>query len=166
MEFYFTYTFKWENNANKRMLNEVHFFSQNMRVYRHIAFATTDAFLGWFIYLTSTNRWLVKAPSTTEQLQNLTQQAAATHAQLNLMANLRNATVRDNELRGRQEAYWRREQEEMAGIMQEEGVRNAVTSVLAKEEFDKTRRRAQIYVESVLNATVVGGHAQAARTVA
>jgi hypothetical protein len=151
VELYMTYNYRWEENGNKRMLNEVDFFAQRMRIYRQLAFAATDALLGWALYLTSTNRWLVIPPTTTEQLTQLTQQTALTHAQVSLLANLRNATVRDAELRNRQEVYWRREQEEMVGIMQEEGVRTAVTSVLAREEFGNTRRRAQIYVESMLN---------------
>jgi hypothetical protein len=151
VEVYTTYNYRWEENANKRMLNEVDFFAQRMRVYRHLAFAATDALLGWALYLTSTNRWLVIPPTTTEQLTQLTQQTALTHAQVSLLANLRNATVRDAELRGRQDVYWRREQEEMAAIMQEDRVRTAVTSVLARDGFENTRRRAQIYVESMLN---------------
>lgn len=156
LEFYATWNYRWEANAQTRILAEVDFFAQRMRVYRHLAFAACDALLGWMLYLTSTNRWLVKPPSTTEQLQQLAQQAAATHAQVNLLGNVKNAVVRDAELRGRGDLYWRREQEEMAGIMQDEHVRTAVTSVLAREDYDKTRRRAQIYVEQVLNATALG----------
>jgi hypothetical protein len=155
-ELYLTWNHKWEGNAAKRMLSEVDFFYQRMRVYRHLAFALTDALFGWMLWLTSTNRWLVKAPSTTEQLVQLTQQVSAAHAQVNLLANLRNAIVRDGELRAGTDAYWRREQEEMASIMQEENVRIAVTNVLAKEEYDKTKRRAQAYVEQVLNSTMEG----------
>jgi hypothetical protein len=153
-ELYLTWNYKWEANGSKRMLSEVDFFYQRMRVWRHLAFAFTDAVFGWMLWLTSTNRWLVKAPTTTEQLVQVTQQVSATHAQVNLLANLRNAIVRDNELRVGQDAYWRREQEEMAGIMQEDNVRNAVTAVLAREEYDKTRRRAQAYVDQVLDKTM------------
>ena len=163
LEFYATWNYRWEANAQRRMLAEVEFFSQRMRMLRHIGFAICDALLGWMMWLTATNRWLVKAPSTTEQLQQLAQQSAAAHAQINLLGNVKNAIVRDNELRARQDLYWRREQEEMAGIMQDEAVRTATTSVLAREDYDKTRRRAQMYVEQVLNATAVGSHAQPGR---
>jgi len=70
LEFYATWNYRWEANAQTRILAEVDFFAQRMRVYRHLAFAACDALLGWMLYLTSTNRWLVKPPSTTEQLSN------------------------------------------------------------------------------------------------
>ncbi|KIW05394.1 uncharacterized protein PV09_03909 [Verruconis gallopava] len=154
IELYTTWNYKWEANVTKRMLGEVDFFYARMRVYRHLAFAATDAIFGWVLYLTSTNRWLVKPPSTTQQLSEVAQQLAGMHAQVNLLANLRNATVRDAELRQGQEMYWRREQEEMAGIMQDDNVRSAVTSVLAKDEYDKTRQRARAYVDQVLSTTL------------
>lgn len=150
IEFYMTWNYNWEDNASKRMLNEVDFFYQRMGIYRQLAFAGTDLLFGWMLWLTATNRWLVKPPTTTEQLAQLRNEVVASHAQVNLLANLRNAIVRDNELRAGQDRYWRREQEEMAAIMQDETVRNAVNAVLSHTDYDQTKRRADMYADTVL----------------
>jgi hypothetical protein len=148
-ELYLTWTYNWEANGQKRMLQEVDFFYWNMRMWRQLAFAAVDGLLGWFLWLTSTNRWLVKPPTISEQLTDVTNTLAGSYAQINLLGNVRNAVVRDNELRTAHGEYWLSESREMQDIEREREVVDAKNIALSRMDFEKTQRRAENYVEQI-----------------
>lgn len=138
-EFYMTYTYNWETNGKKRALGEVDWFYWNMRMYRQLAFAATDAFLGWFLWLTSTNRWLVKPASITEQLNEATQTLAESYTQINIVSSLRNAIVRDNELRATQEEYWLANAQETRNIESEREVIDARNIAMSRMDINRLK---------------------------
>ncbi|KAE9980156.1 hypothetical protein BLS_009049 [Venturia inaequalis] len=138
-EFYMTYTYDWEANKQKRALGEVDWFYWKMRMYRQLAFATTDGFLGWFLWLTSTNRWLVKPASITEQLNVATQTLAESYTQINIVSSLRNAIVRDNELRATQEEYWLVNAQETRNMESEREVIDARNIAMSRMDMDRLK---------------------------
>jgi hypothetical protein len=148
-ELYMTYTYSWEANGQKRMLQEVDFFYWNMRMWRQLAFAAVDGLLGWLLWLTSTNRWLVKPPTISEQLTEVRNTLAGSYGQINLLGNVRNAIVRDNELRTTHGEYWLNESREMQDIEREREVVDAKNIALSRMDFEKTQRRAEIYVDHI-----------------
>jgi len=150
-ELYMTWTYKWEGNGSKRMLQDVDFFYLKMRLWRQLAFAAVDSILGWVLWLTSTNRWLVKPPALTEQLAEVSQTLQKTYTQINLLGNLRNAIVRDNQLRTTNAEYWLREQREMEEIEREREVVDAKNIALSRMDYDKVQQRAENYVDQVFS---------------
>jgi hypothetical protein len=148
-ELYMTYTYNWEANGQKRMLQDVDFFYWNTRMWRQLAFAAVDGLMGWLLWLTSTNRWLVKPPTISEQLADVTNTLAGSYGQINLLGNVRNAIVRDNELRTTHGEYWLSESREMQDIEREREVVDAKNIALSRMDFEKTQRRAEIYVDQI-----------------
>jgi len=148
-ELYMTWTYNWEENGKMRMLEQVDFFYWKMRIWRQLAFAAVDGLLGWVLWLTSTNRWLVKPPTVSEQLTEVTQSLAQSYGQINLLGNIRNAVVRDNELRTVHGEYWLNQLQEMEDIEREREVIDAKNIALSRMDFDKTQRRAEIYVDQI-----------------
>lgn len=157
IELWMTYDYDWEDNRTNVMLKDVEFFYWDMRMYRQLAFAIVDSLLGWLMWLTSTNRWLVIPPSTSEQLTATTNALMGAYGQLNLLGNLRNAIVRDNELRTVQGEYWLSESREMQDIEREREVVDAKNIALSRMDFEKTQRRAEIYVDQMFTAIRADG---------
>lgn len=79
------------------------------------------------------------------------------YGQLNLLGNLRNAIVRDNELRTVQGEYWLSESREMQDIEREREVVDAKNIALSRMDFEKTQRRAEIYVDQMFTAIRADG---------
>ncbi|QDS76567.1 hypothetical protein FKW77_006905 [Venturia effusa] len=139
IEFYKTYTYSWEANALRRQLEDVDWFYWNMRMYRQLAFAAIDGVLGWFMWLTSTNRWLVEPASITEQLNEATQTLADSFAQINIVSSLRNAIVRDNELRAKQDEYWLANAQETRNIESEREVIDARNIAISRMDINRLK---------------------------
>lgn len=77
---------------------------------RPLAFVLCDVACSLIIYLSATNRFFFKPPSSVDQLDNavsaaLTQLTSA-NAKLHASSVTRNAVVRDRALKGRDDAYW------------------------------------------------------------
>jgi hypothetical protein len=151
-ELYLTWTYNWEANRTVRMIKDVDFFYWKMRTYRHLLFALVDAALGWALWLTSTNRWMVIPPSITEQMVAATDQITMTYGRLSVLGNLRNTVLRDRELRNVDSEYWTREQGEMEEIEREREVVDAKNLALSRMDYDKVQHRAGLYVEQVFAA--------------
>jgi hypothetical protein len=122
-----------------------------MRTYRHLAFALIDGLLAWGLWLSSTNRIMVKPPTIPEQIQSTAQALHTTHAQLTLLGQLRNAIVRDRDLRTAHADYWVQEHQTMAEVEREREVVDAKNIALSRMDYDKVQQSAGNYVEQVFS---------------
>jgi hypothetical protein len=148
-ELWMTYNYKWEVNVSVRELRHVDFFYWRMRVYRQFAFAIVDGLLACVLWLSSTNRILVTPPTILQQIENTVQTLQSTYAQLTLLGNLRNAIVRDRDLRTAHAEYWVQEHETMAEIEREREVVDAKNIALSHIDVVKVGQAAELYVDRV-----------------
>jgi hypothetical protein len=159
----------WKLNTTKRVLAEVDFFYWRLRMYRLLAFAAVDGLLGWALWLTSTNRWLVRLPGIATQIQNIGVAMQVARLKVTLLSRLRNAVVHDEVLLGAGVKEWVRERGYLAEIEQEREVVDAKRLALSRIDVDKVRREAGDWTERVWvflrpptrNANGPGGHAKA-----
>lgn len=123
-------SYDWKANARAHRPEEYVHFYWRMRVFRGICIAVADAFLAGLLWLSSTNRMFVVPPSAAERMETAMRVLENARGKLSAVGVVRNATVRDEGLRRKTEAYWRKEGEITGRIMAErevvEGVRNAL----------------------------------------
>lgn len=151
-EFYMTYTYNWELNGLMRRLEDVDWFYWDMRMWRQLAFAAIDGLLGWFLWLTSTNRWLVKPATITEQLSEATNTLADSYTQINIVSSLRNAIVRDTELRATQEEYWLLAAREAQSIESEREVIDARNIAMSRMDINRLKGTYDNFLEHWLSS--------------
>jgi len=81
------------------------------------------------LYLSSTNRAFLKAPSTNERVETTTKALEDVRVKLSAVGILKNTVYRDEELSGRSSEYWRSEVRIIREAMEDrevvEGVNNA-----------------------------------------
>ncbi|APA12454.1 hypothetical protein SS1G_03946 [Sclerotinia sclerotiorum 1980 UF-70] len=139
------------NNATALRLEDIDHFYWNMQLYRSIALAALDGLIGWCLYLSSTNRAFLAPPSTAEKIESTTRIIEQARGKLNGVALMRNATVRDKELRNTVEEYWVREATVMREVLETrevvDGVRNALDGRL---DLVQVQRDAEGFTEAVL----------------
>ena len=123
-------SYDWKANARAHRPEEYVHFYWRMRVFRGICIAVADAFLAGLLWLSSTNRMFVVPPSAAERMETAMRVLENARGKLSAVGVVRNAIVRDEGLRRKTEAYWRKEGEITGQIMAErevvEGVRNAL----------------------------------------
>jgi len=139
----------WKLNTTKRSLSEVDFFYWRLRMYRLLSFAVVDALLGWAIWLTSTNRWLVKPPPTSQQIQFATVALNMARNKVTLLSRLRNAVVHDEQLHSTSVNHSFQQPRHMAEIEQEREVVDAKRLALSRMDIDRIRHEAQIWTDKV-----------------
>lgn len=130
LEIYLVASYQPQVNSRATRAEDLDFFFWKMRVYRGVGLAALDALIGWMLYLSSTNRAFVTPPTTQERIEVSARILDTARAKLNATGILRNTILRDDELRGRNSAYWVREGQVMGSVMEEravvEGVNNAL----------------------------------------
>lgn len=126
------HTHDWKSNALATRPQDLQFFYWSMRTARGLGIAMIDAGLAGFLWATSTNRLFVIPVSTAERLEDVTRVMEATRGKLGAVGIVRNVTVRDESLRKKAEAYWKREGDVMGEVMSEkevvDGLRGALES--------------------------------------
>ncbi|KAA8574318.1 hypothetical protein EYC84_005807 [Monilinia fructicola] len=132
LDVYFVSAYDHKSNARSARLEEINFFYWNMQLYRNIALAALDGIIGWLMYLSSTNRAFVSPVSPAEKIEATTKIIEETRNRLNAVALMRNASVRDKDLRGKVEDYWVKEGDFMREILETrevvDGMKNALES--------------------------------------
>lgn len=149
VELWMSWTYNWEDNITKRSLQDADFFFWRIRLYRNLGFALVDALFGWALYLTSTNRWLVQQPSVAERLAGASQVLQTAYQQTAILGPLRNAILRDENLRDASERYWTREPQVMEEIEREREVVDAKNLALSRINFGQVQAKAQMLVDGV-----------------
>jgi hypothetical protein len=139
----------WKLNTTRRTLPEVDFFHWRLRMYRNISFAIVDGLLGWAIWLTSTNRWLVQPPSMTQQLQRALIAMQVARVKVSLLSRVRNTVLQDDVLLAGSMNAAARQKADMAEIEQEREVVDAKRLALSRMDVGKIRGEAEIWTEKV-----------------
>lgn len=150
VECYLFGSYEWKANARAiRQEQYVHFFWR-MRVFRGIVIAFADVLVAGLLWLSSTNRMFVIPPSAAERMETALRVLENSRGKLNAVGIVRNAVVRDEGLRRKAEAYWRREGQVMGEVMDErevvEGVRNALSGRI---QVAKVEEEARKYAEGI-----------------
>jgi hypothetical protein len=141
-------------NSTKIQLKDVDFFYWKLRIWRLLAFAGLDAIFGWVLWLTATNRWLVKPPSVYQQLTDTLVTLHSMHGKYATLSRMRNAILRDDELREASMAYWAREPRIMEEIHQNREVIDAKRVALSRLDPEKLRQGAENWVDQTWAAIV------------
>lgn len=132
IDVYFVASYKYQDNSRATRLEDIDGFYWRMRIYRCLAIAALDGFLGWVLYLSSTNRAFLDPPSPAERVESATRNLDKVRNKMSTVGVLRNTINRDEDLRSRSQVYWVHEGRLMGEAMEErevvEGVNDALTS--------------------------------------
>ena len=114
--------------------------------------ALADVLVAGLLWLSSTNRMFVVPPSAAERMETAMRVLENARAKLHAVGIMRNVVVRDEGLRRKAEAYWRREGLVMGEVMDErevvEGVRNALSGRIQVAKVEEDARK---YAEGITN---------------
>lgn len=150
MECYLFGSYEWKTNARAVRPEQYVLFYWRMRVFRGIVIAVADVLVAGLLWLSSTNRMFVVPPSAAERMETAMRVLENARAKLNAVGIMRNAVVRDEGLRRKAEAYWRKEGLVMGEVMDErevvDGVRNALGGRIQVAKVEEEARR---YAEGI-----------------
>jgi len=144
--------YDWKLNTLNKTLKDAEFLYWKLRTGRLLSFALVDLLLGWALWLTSTNRWLVQPPSISDQLRQSSMVLQSLHNKLFTLGLLQNTVMRDEHLRGVGYEYWTREPRMMEEIEQQREVIDARRIAISRMNYDKVQQDAGIFVDKVWNA--------------
>lgn len=127
-------------NSIARTPQDVRWTHWNLAFYRGIGIALFDALLGYAVYLSGTGRWTIglEGPRLEEKLESLTKAVETIAARLHADNFLRQAVVRNKQLREKMANYWAEEEILGKEIMQEEDVQQSrLNFATAKMDMDR-----------------------------
>lgn len=117
---------------------------------RGIIIALADVLVAGLLWLSSTNRMFVVPPNAAERMETAMRVLESARAKLQAVGIMRNVVVRDEGLRRKTEAYWRKEGQVMGEVMDErevvEGMRNALSGRIQVAKVEEDARK---YAEGI-----------------
>ena len=130
-------TWSSDNAANitSQHMSELNHFHWHMIFYRGCALTLLDALLGWVLWLSSTNRYFVRAPSSAQRLNSITQVATVTRARLTAAETMRDLVMSDEATQEDVCQYWTREEE----LFEEPEVKRAMQNASKRAEGNALR---------------------------
>ncbi|CAK4026544.1 hypothetical protein FE78DRAFT_72516 [Lecanosticta acicola] len=131
---------------------ELNFLAWKVPIYRGLAIACLDSLLGLAIYLQSTNRAFLNPPSPSQQLLAHTSRLETLLASTRKLGVIRNATVRDKDMRRRVQDYWFQESEVMKDVHEEPEVLEAQRNALRRLDMVKIGREVEQFVTNILGS--------------
>lgn len=138
-------SYDWRANARALRPSDYRLFFWIMRTTRGLLICVADLFLAGLLYLASTNRMFVKPPTAADRTEDALQMLDQGRAKSGALSVVRNAIVRDEQLRHRTDAYWVREGKALGEIMNEaevvDGVRNALSGRVRISDVEAEARR-------------------------
>ena len=150
-ECYLVGTYDFKMNARVLRPEDLDHFYWRMRIFRGIAICILDAAFAGLLWAASTNRIFVVPPSAAERTETAIKGLEGVRGRLAAVGILQNAIVRDEVLRGKAEAYWRREKQVMSEVMDErevvDGIRNAISGRI---DVTKIEEDASRYADGIL----------------
>jgi hypothetical protein len=151
LDIYWVSTYNHTANARALRLNEIDFFYWTARTTRYLSLAALNILLSLLLYLSATNRAFVTPPSAAERVESAVRGLAGIKGRINAAGVVKNTVLRDEELRGRGNAYWAHEVRLMREMMEErevvEGVKDAL---LNRIDIAGIERDAEAYAKAVL----------------
>ncbi|KAL8827708.1 MAG: hypothetical protein Q9170_006907 [Blastenia crenularia] len=131
-ECYLTGAGDFKANARVLRAEDLNHFHWDMRIWRGIGIAVADAALAAFIWASATNRMFIVPPTAAERMEASIKDLENARGRVGALGIMRNVVVRDEGLRRKAEAYWRKEGQVMSEVMDErevvEGMRSALGS--------------------------------------
>ena len=150
VECYLFGSYDWKANTRALRPEQYVNFFWRMRLFRGILVALADVLVAGLLWLSSTNRMFVIPPSAAERMETAMQMLENARGKVHAVGIMRNAVVRDEGLRRKAEAYWRKEGVVMGEVMDErevvEGVRNALSGRI---QVAKVEEEAGKYAEAI-----------------
>lgn len=150
-ECYLVGTYDFKANTRVHRPEDLDHFHWRMRTFRGIGICILDAAFAGLLWAASTNRIFALPPSVAERTETAIKGLESMRRRLAAVGILRNAVVRDEELRSKSEAYWRREKQVMSEVMDErevvEGIRNAMSDRI---DVTKVEEDARSYADGIL----------------
>lgn len=151
VECYLVGTYDFKTNARVIRPEDLDHFHWRMRIFRGIAICILDAAFAGLLWAASTNRIFAVPPSAAERTETAIKGLEGVRGRLTAVGILRNVIVRDEGLRGKAEAYWRREKQVMSEVMDErevvDGIRNAMSGRI---DVTKVEEDASRYADGIL----------------
>jgi hypothetical protein len=151
LDIYMVNSYNHQANSRAARYEELSFFHWNQRIYRLVFLVTLNTFIGWGLYLSSTNRLFVTPPTTATRLESATRVLEGVRMKMSTVGILRNTVNRDEELRAKSEGYWVQEGRVMGELMEErevvEGVKNALEGRI---DLEMITRDAETYAMNVI----------------
>ncbi|AEO71660.1 4dcafbaa-7f9b-4491-83b2-9419c4183c9e [Thermothielavioides terrestris] len=138
-------------NARALRLAEIDSFYWTARAARYAALAALDAGLAALCYLTGTQRAFVRPPAPAERLEAVVRGLGGVKGKINAAGVVKNTVLRDEELRGRCNAYWAHEVRLMREMMEDREVVEGVNDALLNRiDIAGIERDAEAYAKAVL----------------
>ncbi|KAL2128724.1 hypothetical protein VTI74DRAFT_8726 [Chaetomium olivicolor] len=151
VDVYLVATYNHTANARALRLHEIDFFYWTARRRRYLVLAGLDAVLAGVMYLAGTQRAFVRAPSAAERVEGVVRMLGGTKGKINAAGVVKNTVLRDEELRGRGNAYWAHEVRLMREMMEEREVIEGVNDALQNRiDIRGVERDAEAYAKAVL----------------
>lgn len=130
LDVYMVSSYRHQANARALKLVDMDHFFWNMRVYRWVALSLLNSVFAMLLYLSSTNRAFASPPNPAERVESVSKQILATKSRLNATTIVKNTILRDEELRGLMQAFWRHEGQIMREAMEDREVIDGVNDAL------------------------------------
>lgn len=121
-----------------------------MRTLRYVGFTVIDGLLGYAMYLTSTNRWLVIPPTISERLEENTRIVEGLRGKLSMLGAMKNTVARDKNLRERSASYWVDEGRIMGEVFEEREVVDSMQSALERVNVEMIETQAGGMADNVV----------------
>ncbi|KAI9643375.1 hypothetical protein NHQ30_007994 [Ciborinia camelliae] len=139
------------SNKRAKTIEQIDFVYSSMKSNRSFLLAVLDGFLALLLFLSSTNRVFAIPPTPAVKVETTMKIMEKARGTLNRVALIRNAVVRDKELRGKVEDYWSEEEDITTDVMKTrevvDGVRNALETRI---DLNAVEREAEAFVDAAL----------------
>ncbi|KAI5928008.1 hypothetical protein F4810DRAFT_646395 [Camillea tinctor] len=151
LDVYVTSAYNYQLNARAARLGELDMFFWSSRAWRGVLLASLDVVVAGLVYLSSTRRAFARPPSPASRVEAATRQLLANKSRLNAVGIVKNTAIRDEELRGRAQAYWQHEGRLMREVMEERDVLEGVNDALQNRiNIQDITHDADVYATNVL----------------
>ena len=153
-ELFMYYTYDRKVNARATRSEDLFPFHWKMRLAQGLGLAIVDISFAGLLWLTSTNRLFVAPLTAAERLDHAIRQLETTSGKLTAVGVVRNATVRNQNLRNANDAYWKREGDVMEEVMAEREVVNDMRGALSSGRINLPRveKEAGLYADNIIDA--------------
>ncbi|KAK6439451.1 hypothetical protein LTR95_004341 [Oleoguttula sp. CCFEE 5521] len=150
----------YDSTANQRStrVSEIDFLAWKVPVFRGLAIAAFDGVLGWVIWLQATGRAFLAPPPIAEKLRDHGKVLDHLLAKTRSLGVVKNGIARDAELKGKVDAYWRKDAEVMRSVLEEPEVLQAQRAALRRIDPVQLDREAGGFVEGILSGVTLGAN--------
>ena len=144
-------SYNHQRNGRVARLEGLDMFYWDTRLHRAVALAALDLLVGALLYLSSTHRAFADPPTPAERVEAVIRALAAAKGKVNAVGVVKNTANRDEELRGRTNAYWAHEVRLMRDVMEERDVIEGVNDALENRiDIGGISKDADVYARTVM----------------